>query len=133
MTSPALDDPSDPNSTLEVRPDPAQGPRTRAERRLMILGALGLLSAMGVLAWTHQWTVDNQFRSFRPSGVKINVNEADLETLSLLDQIGPERARRIVEWRQEHGPFRSYVDLMEVMGIGQQTMEGLVGQVWFGP
>lgn len=125
---PALLAPGEPRSAgrAATRPD-------RADRRLLILGAMGLLGAMGVLAWTHRWSVDREFRSFRPAGVRINVNDADRDTLAMLDQIGPERAQKIVEWREEHGPFRSYPDLMQVAGIGQRTMEGLVGKIWFGP
>jgi len=32
-------------------------------------------------------------------------------------------ARRIVEWRDEHGPFRRVEDLMKVKGIGEKSLE----------
>lgn len=113
-------------------PAPTGGASPR-DRRLLLLGGLALLAAMGLIAWTHGVAVDRQYRSLRATGVRVDVNAADVETLSMLDQIGPERARRIVEWRAQNGPFRTYPDLMRVTGIGPRTMEDLVGQVWFGP
>jgi competence protein ComEA len=45
---------------------------------------------------------------------------ATVEQLDGLDGIGPTLARRIVEYRQEHGGFRSIDELKEVEGIGDK-------------
>lgn len=105
----------------------------RVDRRLQALGVLGLLFAMYLLARTHVRLIEQQYRLPSGTGVRIDVNRADAATLALLDQIGPERARRIVEWRDRNGPFRSFPDLMRVSGIGPATVEGLVGKICFGP
>jgi competence protein ComEA len=52
--------------------------------------------------------------------------EAQLETL---DGIGPALAGRILEYRQQHGGFRSIDELKEVSGIGDKRFEALRGSV----
>ena len=55
----------------------------------------------------------------------VNVNSASLEELQRLPGIGPVLARRIVETRSTHGPFRKVEDLLRVSGIGPATLERL--------
>jgi comEA protein len=54
---------------------------------------------------------------------KVNVNQAGAEELALLPRVGPSIAQRIVEHREENGPFRSLEDLMLVRGIGEKTFD----------
>lgn len=54
----------------------------------------------------------------------VNVNTADAETLSAeLTGIGMARARAIIEYREQNGPFRSPEDLLNVRGFGERTLE----------
>ena len=53
------------------------------------------------------------------------VDTADADTLDTLPGIGPALAGRIIAYREEHGPFKSGEELMEVKGIGEATYEGL--------
>jgi len=54
----------------------------------------------------------------------VNINEADAETLAeSISGAGPKRAQAIVTHREEHGPFRSVDELLEVRGIGEKTLE----------
>lgn len=108
-----------------------RGRSSNPERRVFALGGLGLLLTAVFLAKAHVFQVDRQYRSDPVAGIAVNVNTADTETLSLLRHIGPERARRIVQHREQHGPFRSYPDLMRVSGIGRKTVEEIIGQVSF--
>lgn len=55
----------------------------------------------------------------------VDINTADAETLDTLPGIGPALAERIIAYREEHGPFKSGEELMEVKGIGEATYEGL--------
>lgn len=55
----------------------------------------------------------------------VDINTADAETLDTLPGIGPALAERIITYREEHGPFDSGEELMEVKGIGEATYEGL--------
>lgn len=56
------------------------------------------------------------------SGV-VNVNTADESQLTLLPRVGPSIAGRIVEFREENGPFQAKDDLLLVRGIGEKTFE----------
>lgn len=54
----------------------------------------------------------------------INLNSADADTLTReLKGIGAAKAKAIVEYRDEHGPFASVDELLEVKGIGAATLE----------
>ena len=63
----------------------------------------------------------------RPDPLPVNLNTADAEALTALPGIGEELAARIVEYREEHGPFKTVEDLTEVPGIGQGKLAALEG------
>ena len=52
----------------------------------------------------------------------ININTASENILDTLPGIGPVLARRIVEYREEHGPFENTTDLTLVEGIGAEKL-----------
>ena len=49
----------------------------------------------------------------------VDINSADLSRLMTLDGIGLELAKRIIDYREEHGGFKSAEELMQVEGIGE--------------
>lgn len=53
----------------------------------------------------------------------VNINTATAAELERLPGIGPALAARIVQYRQEHGPFRTVDALLLVSGIGPATLE----------
>lgn len=59
----------------------------------------------------------------------VNVNTADATALEQLPGIGPALAGRIVEHREQVGPYGSLADLDAVSGIGPAMMERLDGLV----
>ena len=65
----------------------------------------------------------------RPDPSPVNLNAADAEALTALPGIGEELAARIVQYREEHGPFETVEDLTEVSGIGQGKLAALEGLV----
>ena len=98
-----------------------------------ILGALAVVG-LGVLLWQRQppplvisgspapaeaarW--DQALDAAR----RVDVNTADVAELERLPEIGPALARRIVEYRNVHGPFSSPEALTKVPGIGSKTYE----------
>jgi competence protein ComEA len=59
----------------------------------------------------------------------ISLNSATAEQLDTLDGVGPATAQKILEYRREHGGFRSIDDLGEVPGIGPKRLDALRGKV----
>lgn len=53
----------------------------------------------------------------------ININTADATALTELDGIGPAKAAAIVDYRKQHGPFKSVEQLADVKGIGDAFIE----------
>ena len=60
-----------------------------------------------------------------PGVPKLSLGAVTVEQLEQLDGIGPTLAQRIVEYRTEHGGFRSLGELREVEGIGEKRFEAL--------
>jgi len=54
---------------------------------------------------------------------KININTAYAKELKRLPGIGEVLAERIVTYRDTHGLFQSYDELLNIRGIGQKTLE----------
>lgn len=65
----------------------------------------------------------------RPDPEPVNLNTADRAALTALPGIGEELAARIVEYREEHGPFETVEEITEVSGIGQGKLAALEGLV----
>jgi comEA protein len=60
-----------------------------------------------------------------PAYRKLDLNLASEEQLVALPGIGPKKARAIVDWRHNNGPFKSVEQLTSVHGIGPRTLDGL--------
>lgn len=79
---------------------------TRVLRDVALAGLLALASQVAVAA------------------ERIDINTADATTLDrVLLNIGPAKARAIVDYRMANGPFRSVEQLALVKGIGLKTIE----------
>ena len=57
------------------------------------------------------------------SQARININTATAEELEALPSIGEVIATRIIEYREQNGPFRSVDDLIHVQGISDETID----------
>ena len=57
------------------------------------------------------------------SEATVPLNAADSEELERLPGIGPVMAKRILDYRQKKGIFRSIEELKNVRGIGPKTLE----------
>ena len=57
---------------------------------------------------------------------RLDINRASEEELRQLSGIGEVLAGRIVQWREENGPFESVEQLTQVEGIGEGKLEALL-------
>lgn len=54
---------------------------------------------------------------------KIHLNRATVDEITTLNGIGPKKAQAIIDYREEHGPFQTVEDILQVSGIGEKTLE----------
>ncbi|MBM7556219.1 helix-hairpin-helix domain-containing protein [Halanaerobacter jeridensis] len=54
---------------------------------------------------------------------KININTAKQSQLEEINGVGPATAKKIINYRQDNGRFKSIDSLTEVSGIGPKTLE----------
>lgn len=71
----------------------------------------------------------NSRRAAEPASPLVHLNSASEQELTSLPGIGPGKARAIVTWRSEHGPFRAVDDLARVPGIGPSLLARIAGLV----
>lgn len=62
----------------------------------------------------------------------IDLNLAGKEEFMALPDIGEVLAQRILDYREENGPFTSAEELMNVKGIGKKRMENILDLVTVG-
>ncbi len=58
-------------------------------------------------------------------GRGININSAGEQELQSLPGIGEVKAKSIISYREENGPFQRVEDLLQVSGIGEKTFEAI--------
>jgi competence protein ComEA len=59
----------------------------------------------------------------------VNINTADLKTLSTLPGIGEAKAAAIIQYRKEHGEFKSPKDLVKVKGVGDKLFKKIAKEI----
>ena len=59
----------------------------------------------------------------------VDINSADLAQLMTLNGIGEELAKRIIDYREEHGGFTDIEELMQVEGIGEVKFAALSDRI----
>jgi competence ComEA-like helix-hairpin-helix protein len=52
---------------------------------------------------------------------KVNINEASQAELMKLEGVGAGTAKKIIAWREAHGPFKHAHDLEKVPGVGREV------------
>jgi competence protein ComEA len=87
----------------------------------LFIVAMGLWSLVEIGSWYYISDVDDNIR--KTACFQVDVNTADKAELNQLPGIGDVLAKRIIETRQNRGPFKSYDDLRKVKGIGPKIGE----------
>ncbi len=63
------------------------------------------------------------------TSVILNINTATAEELTAISGVGTALAEKIVSYRQEHGSFSSVDELINIEGIGEQTLKKIAPYV----
>lgn len=112
---------------------------TNTELLLLLLGAVYLLAVyVPVLTGDTspgRVTITTALSAQLPGAEEetaVDVNTADAAALQALPGVGPVLAERIVAWREANGPFTALEDLLKVEGIGQSTLDKLLGSITLG-
>jgi len=67
--------------------------------------------------------------SLSTDGELININTATLEELDSLPGVGPTIAQRIIDYRNENGPFSTIEEIMDVSGVGPATFDEIENMI----
>ena len=67
-----------------------------------------------------------------PVRVLVNINTATAEELETVTGIGPVLAQSILDYRAEHGDFRTLDELLEVRGIGSAKLDAMRDEITTG-
>lgn len=70
----------------------------------------------------HRGSHERVNKAADPQG-KIDINNADAKSLTLLKGIGEKRAEAIIKYRDANGPFKSIDELTKVKGISQSIID----------
>lgn len=63
--------------------------------------------------------------SSEPERIRVNINTATEAELTKIPNVLRTKARLIIMYREEHGPFASVDELLNVQGIGPETLESM--------
>ena len=63
----------------------------------------------------------------------VNLNTATKDELVALPGIGPSKAQAILDYRNQHGPFRSVDEVRKVKGIGEKLFAQIKPELSVGP
>ncbi|MEI8319850.1 MAG: helix-hairpin-helix domain-containing protein [Planctomycetia bacterium] len=101
-------------------------------RRAQPVVAVALAGCLaGMAAWyvaaggLHGGLVDHDAHPAVPLRFTVDLNTAGTVELSQLPGVGPALARRLVDHRDLHGPFRTPESLLDVPGVGEATLARL--------
>ena len=79
----------------------------------------GAVAGGALAADTKQAKTDTKVAA--PTEGKININEATQAELMKLEGVGAGAAKKIIAWREAHGPFKHAHDLEKVPGVGREV------------
>jgi len=93
-------------------------------RSLTLLAAIVL--AISLIVRTLDSVPEDQSPAIsRRPEFKLDVNSATVAQLVSIPRVGPKMARRIAQYRNQHGHLDSLDQLLEVDGVGPATLETL--------
>ena len=81
-----------------------------------------------------RWSVALAFAlASQLAAAAVNLNTATKDELVALSGIGPAKAQAIIDYRSQHGGFKSLDELKDVKGIGARQFEKLKPELTVAP
>jgi len=106
-----------------------------SRKQQQILGIVCLLYGIWLLAseYANKHNTVQSYQLVKPDPPEltvyidppVDINTGNSEELQLLPSIGPVLAKRIIWYREKHGPFISLDSLRNIRGIGPKTVQKL--------
>ena len=72
--------------------------------------------------------VEEEKVSLNPAD-QININTASKTSLEAIKGVGPTLALRIIQYREEHGPFERVEDIVSVKGVSNKLLDKIASQI----
>lgn len=123
------------DSSEETETDDQVAPSSQESRFSIVAGwstSLGLLFVVMILRWALTSQTPTTGPAHRPAYL-VDINSASMSEFRALPEIGDSLAQRIVDYREQMGPFRSVEDLEQVRGLGPKTLQSLRQQLSINP
>lgn len=103
---------------------------TTEEKRVIVFVAFLAACGLGISFLAKRFAPVRAIACVNGNLGRVNVNTADKETLKLLPGIGEKLAQRIIERREQEGPFADCEQLQEIKGLRRSTLERLKDKVF---
>ncbi|WP_041081897.1 ComEA family DNA-binding protein [Thermotoga profunda] len=105
-----------------------------SEKRLILISFVGLILLLGFALEKSYKKEDvaSEEVARRTIEFPIDINVASYEELLEIPGIGPAKARAIIQFREQNGPFKTVDDLVKVSGIGKSTAQRISNYVRLG-
>lgn len=123
-----------PSPAIGIEPVDALAPRMSAPQKAAV-PVLVAPAAPVLAAPTTSVPLPPAIAGAKPANAvqTVNINTAGETELEALWNVGPVKAKAIVQWRQAHGAFRRPEDLDRVPGIGPETVRRNLPMIAVGP
>ena len=95
----------------------------------LVAVAVVVVSCAGVAGAAEEKHAKGEAKEASQGEHKVNVNEASQAELMKLQGVGAGAAKKIIAWREAHGPFKRLHDLEKVPGVGREVLEKNPGRI----
>ncbi len=96
---------------------------TKAEKIILILTIIFVVFAVGYRFGSHRGASPMEISTVEKLYEGVDINSADVETLTTLPGLGELVAGEIVSYREEHGGFTTVEELLNVPGMNKELYE----------
>lgn len=95
---------------------------------VIVIGLILMVLGLGIkIKGVSEINTENKYikveRNIEAVVLSVDINTASSVELETLPAIGPKTAQKIIDYRNERGPFKSKEEIKKVSGIGEKTYE----------